>query len=122
MSFCLILLAAGNSKRFSHKIPKPFIKIAGKTILELSLIKFKNIKEIKNIIVVINKKHLKFVKNIKFKKFVKVIGGETRQESTFKALKFIKRNKIKCSKVLIHDSARPNFSIRLIKKNYTKFE
>ena len=122
MSFCLILLAAGNSKRFSHKIPKPFFKITGKTLLELSLIKFNNIKEIKNIIVVINKKHLRLVKNIKFKKFVKVIGGETRQESTFKALKFIKRKKIKCSKVLIHDSARPNFSLRLIKKimHYSK--
>ena len=27
MSFCLILLAAGDSKRFASKIPKPFIKI-----------------------------------------------------------------------------------------------
>ena len=26
MSFCLILLEAGNSKRFSHKITKPFIE------------------------------------------------------------------------------------------------
>ena len=50
MSFCLILLAAGESKRFSYKIPKPFIKIGGKTILELSLRKFNKIEEIKNIL------------------------------------------------------------------------
>ena len=116
MSICLILLAAGNSKRFSHKIPKPFIKVAGRTILELSLVKFKNIRQIKNIIVVINKKHQKFIKTIKSQKFTKVIGGKTRQESTLKALKYIKRNQIKCSKVLIHDSARPNFSLQLIKR------
>ena len=95
MNFCLILLAAGNSKRFQHKIPKPFMEVAGKTILELSLLKFKNIKQIKNIIVVINKKHLKFIKKIKSKKFIKIIGGKTRQDSTLKALKYIKKNKLK---------------------------
>ena len=88
MNFCLILLAAGNRKRFEHKVPKPFIKVAGKTILELSLLKFNNIKQIKNIIVVINKKHLKFIKKIKSKKFIKIIGGKTRQDSTLKALKY----------------------------------
>tara|TARA_S200000501_G_scaffold219274_1_gene205802 strand:+ start:456 stop:1592 length:1137 start_codon:yes stop_codon:yes gene_type:complete len=114
MSYSLILLAAGNSKRFLHRIPKPFVKIAGRSLLELSLLKFDNIKQIKNIIVVINKKHLKYIKKIKSKNFLKVMGGKTRQESTFKALKFIKRKKIKSSRVLIHDSARPNFSLRLI--------
>ena len=44
MSFCLILLAGGESKRFNSKIPKPFIKIGGKTLLEHSLIKFDKIK------------------------------------------------------------------------------
>ena len=116
MNFCLILLAAGNSKRFKHKIPKPFVKVAGKTILELSLLKFNNIKQIKNIIVVFSKKHLKFLKKIKSKKFIKVIGGRTRQQSTLKALKYIKKKKLKCSNVLIHDSARPNISTRLIRK------
>ena len=50
MSFSLILLAAGNSKRLSSKIPKPFIKIANKTLLEYSLIKFGKIRQIKKII------------------------------------------------------------------------
>ena len=116
MSFSLILLAAGNSKRLSSKIPKPFIKIANKTLLEYSLIKFGKIRQIKKIIIVTNKKHSKFFKNIKFNNCVKIVGGKTRQESTYKALKHIKKNKIKCTNVLIHDSARPNFSIKLIKK------
>ena len=116
MSLCLILLAAGDSKRFSSKIPKPFIKIGGKTLLELSLIKFSKIKQIKKTILVINKKHKKFLKNIKLTSFTKVAGGNSRQESTYKALKYIKKKGIKCSKVLIHDSARPNISIELIKK------
>ena len=116
MSFSLILLAAGNSKRLGSKIPKPFIKIGKKTLLEYSLIKFNKIRQIKKIIIVTNKKHSKFFKNIKFNNCVKIVGGKTRQESTYKALKHIKKNKIKCTNVLIHDSARPNFSVKLIKR------
>ena len=74
MSFCLILLAARNSKRFSHKIPKPFIKVAGRTILELSLLKFKNISQIKNIIVVTNKKHQKGLDNAAMPCYISYAG------------------------------------------------
>ena len=116
MSFCLILLAAGDSKRFASKTPKPYVKVGGKTLLEYSLGKFRKIKQIKNIIVVINRKHKKYIKKIENYKFLKVTGGNTRQESTLNALKYIKKNKIKCTNILIHDSARPNFSIKLIKK------
>ena len=116
MSFCLILLAAGESKRFKSKIPKPFVKIGGKTLLEHSLIKFRKIKQIKNIVIVINKKHFKFFKKISGNNISKVIGGKTRQVSTLNALKYIKKNRFKCSRVLIHDSARPNFSMKLIKR------
>ena len=116
MSFSLILLAAGDSKRLGSKVPKPFIKIGKKTLLEYSLIKFNKIRQIKKIIIVTNKKHSKFFKNIKFNNCVKIVGGKTRQESTYKALKYIKKNKIKCTNVLIHDSARPNFSVKLIER------
>ena len=116
MSFCLILLAAGDSKRFNSKIPKPFTKVGGKALLEHSLIKFNKVKKIKKIVVVINKKHSRFLKEIKSNTFLKIIGGKTRQESTYKALRYIKKNRIKCTNVLIHDSARPNFSLKLIKR------
>ena len=89
MSFCLVLLAAGESKRFGSKIPKPFVKIGHKTLLEYSLSKFEKFKKIKKIIVVINKKHTKYLKDIKVNKFIKIVGGKNRQESTIKALKYI---------------------------------
>ena len=91
MSFCLILLAAGDSKRFASKTPKPYVKVGGKTLLEYSLGKFRKIKQIKNIIVVINRKHKKYIKKIENYKFLKVTGGNTRQESTLNALKYIKK-------------------------------
>ena len=116
MSFCLVLLAAGNSKRFGGNVPKPYVKVGEKTILDLCLQKFKKIKQIKKIVVVINKKHKNYLKNYSYKELLKITGGNNRQESTLKALRFIKNKKIKCSNVLIHDVARPNFSINLIKK------
>ena len=64
------------------------------------------------IIIVINKKHLKFIKRLKLKNIKIAIGGKTRAESAYKALKSIQKNSI--SKVFIHDAARPNFSLNLI--------
>ena len=115
MSFCLILLAAGNSNRFKSNIPKPYHKIAGKTLLEIALEKASNFRQIKKFIIVYRKKDYKIIKKLDLKNVVLVEGGSTRQQSTFNALKFlIKTNKIK--KVLIHDAARPNYSSKLIKK------
>ena len=109
MSFCLILLAAGDSKRFNSKIPKSFVKVGEKTLLEYSLIKFSKIKQIKKIIVVINKKHRKFFKNIKYNNYLKIIGGKTRQESTYKALKYIKKNNIPDQRKHIEDNYFANY-------------
>ena len=115
MSFSLILLAAGKSNRFKSNIPKPYHKLGGKTLLEISLSKIRLFKEIKKIVVVVNKNHKKYFKPLKIKNVKLIIGGDTRGESTFKALKFLVNQKY-LHKVLIHDAARPNFSVNLIKK------
>tara|TARA_B100001996_G_scaffold376048_1_gene356821 strand:+ start:58 stop:1194 length:1137 start_codon:yes stop_codon:yes gene_type:complete len=112
MSLFLVLLAAGNSKRFKSNTPKPFYKINNITLLEHSFNAFNSFIKIKKTIIVYNKKHKKHLKNIKLKNSIKIIGGNTRQESTFKALKFVK--KMNCKKILIHDAARPNPSKKLI--------
>ena len=87
MSFCLIILAGGNSHRFGSNIGKPYQKIAGKSLIEINLIKARKFKEIKNIILVYNKKDSKRVKLLKLKNVKLVVGGITRQQSTFNALK-----------------------------------
>ena len=47
MSFCLIILAGGNSHRFKSNIGKPYQKIAGKSLIEINIDKARNIKKIK---------------------------------------------------------------------------
>ena len=75
MSFCLILLAGGNSSRFNSNLPKPYHKIAGKTLLEISLNKSLLFNQIKKTVVVYNKKHEKVLKrtNLKKVKFITLI-------------------------------------------------
>ena len=101
MSIFLILLAAGDSKRLQSNTPKPYQIINNRSLLEHSLDAFSKIKEIKKTIIVYNSKHKKYIKNLPIKNIFKITGGKTRQESTFKALKFIKS--MNCKKVLIHD-------------------
>jgi len=113
MSFCLIILAGGNSHRFRSNIGKPYQKIACKSLIEINLIKARKFKEIKKIILVYNKKDLKRVKSLKLKNVKLLAGGINRQQSTINALKHLK-NKKGISKVLIHDVARPNFSTKLL--------
>ena len=115
MSFCLIILAAGNSHRFKSNIAKPYQKIAGKSLIEISVNKARKFKEIKKIILVYNKKDSKQVKLLKLKNIKLILGGKSRQESALKALKSLVNIK-SFSKVLIHDAARPNFSLKLFSK------
>ena len=112
MSLFLILLAAGDSKRFKSNIPMPFNMVNNKTLLEHSLDAFKDFSAIKKTIIVYNKKHKKYLDKLNLKNTVTIVGGQTRQESTFKALKKIKR--MNCKKVLIHDAARPFPSKKII--------
>ena len=113
MSSCLILLAGGNSTRFSSSISKPYQKIGGKTLLEINIKKATESSQIKKIVVVYNKKDKREIKGLKLKNVKLVNGGKNRQLSTFNALKSIIKSK-GVSKVLIHDAARPNFSSTLL--------
>jgi 2-C-methyl-D-erythritol 4-phosphate cytidylyltransferase / 2-C-methyl-D-erythritol 2,4-cyclodiphosphate synthase len=112
MSFCLIILAGGNSHRFKSNIGKPYQKIAGKSLIEINVDKARQFKQIKKIIVVYSKKDSKRIKSLKLKNVLLIIGGKTRQQSTYNALKYL-INKKGIYKVLIHDAARPNFTLKL---------
>ena len=112
MSFCLIILAGGNSHRFGSNIGKPYQKLGGKSLIEININKALQFKVIKQIILVYNKKDSKKLKSLKLKNVKLISGGKSRRESTFNALKYLIKQK-GINKVLIHDVARPNFSLKL---------
>ena len=108
MSNCFILLAAGKGKRFKSKTLKQFINYKNKPLFMHSIDKAIKSNLFKEIILVTNGKI-----KLKSKKIKIIKGGKERFQSTQKALDFIKKKKIK--NVFIHDAARPNFSINLLK-------
>jgi len=114
MNLFLIILAGGESIRLKSSIPKPYHYVNNATLLEHSIRSFKDIKEIKKTIIVYHQKHKKYLDKLSLKKTLQISGGRNRQESTFKALSKIK--KMNCTKVLIHDSARPNPPKKMIDK------
>jgi len=112
MNNCFIILAGGESKRFNSRIPKPYYLYKGKALLLHSIDKVKKYNKFNIIVLVINKKHKDFIKKLQIKNIKIIEGGKTRAESAYKALKSIKNYKIK--NVMIHDAARPNFSLKLL--------
>jgi 2-C-methyl-D-erythritol 4-phosphate cytidylyltransferase/2-C-methyl-D-erythritol 2,4-cyclodiphosphate synthase len=111
MNNYFIILASGQSKRFNSIKPKQFITYKNKALFEHSLDKAIISKLFKKIVLVVNDK--KQIKK-KYSKNVLIIkGGKERSDSSLIALKYIK--KFKPNNVLIHDAARPNFTINLLK-------
>jgi 2-C-methyl-D-erythritol 4-phosphate cytidylyltransferase / 2-C-methyl-D-erythritol 2,4-cyclodiphosphate synthase len=111
MNNYFIILASGQSKRFNSRKPKQYIKYKNKALFEHSIDKAINSKLFKKIILVVNDK--KQIKK-KYPKNVLIIkGGKQRADSSLIALKYIR--KFKPNNILIHDAARPNFTIKLLK-------
>ena len=111
MNNYFIILASGQSKRFNSSKPKQFIKYKNKALFEHSLDKALKSKLFKKIIIVTNDK--KQIKKRYSKDVLIIKGGLERSDSSLIGLKFIK--KYKPNNVLIHDAARPNFTIKLLK-------
>ncbi len=111
MNNYFIILASGQSKRFNSKEPKQFNIYKNKPLFEHSIYKALRSKLFKKIILVVNNR--KLIKNDLPKNVLIIKGGKERSDSSLIALKYIK--KFKPNNVLIHDAARPNFSINLLK-------
>ena len=115
MKLAAIILAAGKSHRFKSNMPKQFHFYKKDIILNHSIKKFEKIKEIKEIYIALNNKYQKkyspFVKKTKKIKFFN--GGNYRSVSAKKGIEKLYQN---YTHVLIHDAARPNFTIKLVLK------
>ena len=105
-----VLLAGGNSSRFSPKTNKLLAKFKNKNLLVHNIEFLKQLKFKKITIIVNNLKEINF--NI-FDDLELIKGGKTRSESVMNALK---KTKFKSRYVLIHDVARPLISEKLVKK------
>ena len=112
MNNYFVILAAGKGVRFDKKNQKQFFKFKNKQIIDHSIEKSLKSNLVKKVIVVTNNRNQ--LKNKKYFKSISVIkGGEERSDSSLIAIKYLK--KFKPKNIFIHDAARPNFSIKLLK-------
>jgi 2-C-methyl-D-erythritol 4-phosphate cytidylyltransferase len=106
MSTIAIILAGGTGTRLLSNEPKQFLKIGGKTLLEICLQRFQDHEGIGGIVLVCPKEHLSRAEKIAaiFSKVTKVLaGGATRQESSLIGVGAVPRE---TENVLVHDAAR----------------
>ncbi len=120
MNNYFVILAAGKSKRFHKNIAKQFYKYKNKEIIDHSVEKSLNSNLFRKVLIVTN--NVNHFKKKNYSKSINIIkGGRERSDSSLLALKYLKKYKPK--NVFIHDAARPNFSIKLLKniaKNLNK--
>ena len=109
-----IIVAAGRGKRLGSSLPKQFLKVRGRTILEMSVEAFEQNKYVDEIFVAANADYCALTEKLcrGFSKLKKIVaGGAERQDSVRAALDGLRgENGI----VLVHDAARPFVSEAVI--------
>jgi 2-C-methyl-D-erythritol 4-phosphate cytidylyltransferase len=111
-----VILAGGTGTRVGMSIPKQLIKIAGKTIIEHTIAAFEASPLIDEIVILMTPGHLDpvraIVQNGGYGKVSQIVeGGQTRNESTSRALEALGEDE--CN-VLFHDAVRPLVSQTII--------
>jgi 2-C-methyl-D-erythritol 4-phosphate cytidylyltransferase len=112
-----IIMAGGTGSRIDGDLPKQFLTLSGKTILQHSIDKFENHPGIDHVFLVIHGEFLNKAKEIVrksgHKKVVKILtGGQTRQESSRIGVTAAAPGEYE--NILIHDAARPFVSKKII--------
>lgn len=112
-----IILSAGSGSRFGSDIPKQFINLAGKNIIEYTIATFEQNENIDEICIVADSTYHEKLEKISqensFKKVKKIIsGGKERKDSSYNAIK--EYEKQKNINLIFHDAVRPFISQRVI--------
>lgn len=104
-----IVLASGTGSRFKSEIPKQFLKLAGKMVIEHTFDAFEKHAEIDEIIVVCRPEHRLLMEEVisrgGYRKIRRIVrGGNTRSDSSASGIAAVEGDQ---HKVLVHDAARP---------------
>ena len=116
MHVAAIIAAGGRGLRMGRALPKQYLNVGGRTILERSLAAFDRHQQVQELIVVIPPEALasaEFVKPRTSKPVRFVAGGARRQDSVANGVDALSAD---AQVVLVHDAARPMVSAELISR------
>jgi len=113
-----ILMAAGKGTRVGGDVPKQFVQVGDKMLMEYALQTFQNHPRIDEIVVVLPADYVEMEEmlNYLFNFYPKVVqvlaGGNERFESSWAAIQwYVERRE---DNLLLHDAARPGVTARII--------
>lgn len=112
-----VILAGGKGTRLGESVPKQFLKVAGRMIIEHTITVFENHSAIDEICVVVSEENIDTIHSIirdnDFLKVHKVLnGGSERFESSLSAINAF-ADSGECN-LIFHDAVRPLVSARII--------
>ncbi len=115
-----IIVAGGLGHRMNSTLPKQFMNLGGKPIVQWSLECFNNVDSVKKIILVLPEDWLeegkKYIKNfVPTKEFSIAIGGKLRQDSVWNGLEQLNND---YDFVAVHDAARPGITPELVNEGF----
>lgn len=113
-----IILSGGTGSRFGGTLPKQFVKLAGKAVIEYTVEKFEEAKEIDEIVIVSKPEFINHIWSLinknSWKKITKVVsGGSERFDSTESAIKAL-TGYSEDTNVIFHDAVRPLITNKII--------
>ena len=108
-NFVAIIPAAGDSSRYLGEVPKQFLRIDGRTVLELSIKPLLDFSECLGVCVLVpaEDQHHNALEITDNPKIFLAEGGASRMDSVAKGIKFWQQSELSYDYILIHDAARP---------------
>ena len=108
-NFVAIIPAAGSSTRYSGEVPKQFLRVDGRTVLELSIKPILDFSECLGVCILVPQDD-QYHKALEIRDNPKIFlaeGGTTRINSVMEGIKFWLKSELSYDHILIHDAARP---------------
>jgi 2-C-methyl-D-erythritol 4-phosphate cytidylyltransferase len=119
----LIVMAAGSGTRMGAEMPKQFIELEGKAVLQMTIEKFLKVYPDMKIVTVLPEDYMEYWRNYCLERNfgcpqILVKGGITRFHSVQNALAKVPEGSL----VAVHDAVRPLVSVNFIREIFEKAE
>ncbi|MCR6651551.1 MAG: 2-C-methyl-D-erythritol 4-phosphate cytidylyltransferase [Cellvibrionaceae bacterium] len=99
--------AAGAGRRMGAPVPKQYLPLGGKTVLEITLEKLRAVPAIQNVLVAVAEDDERFAQLGCASSVIRVTGGAERADSVYRGLVWLMEEGRELDWVLVHDAARP---------------
>ena len=111
-----VILAGGSGSRLGNQIPKQFLEVAGKQVIEHTIDVFEKCMEIDEICIVVKPDYIthleKLIVKNQYNKVKKILpGGKERYDSSLAAIQAYTDDD---TNLLFHDAARPMVNEQMI--------